>query len=1036
MKRTIPAAWSKALWVDLRPESELLVSPDHIPPGPYAGQIYEALQLGISAVLCSQSNPIAAFFVLDENAPISSIDSIHHALWNQGVIDILLVIHGDYLKIFSLWKRPVDGSVESRDDRLVEALHLLNDAEAICGLIPGIESGRLRQEDRYRSAFDVSTRVDATLLGDLEGVCSCLSELRVPTKTAHELLLQSMFMLYLWDRGIIDLDYLSSCDSTARYADLHTVLRESPQRAWKSLLKRLSTDLNGNMVNYGNFDTWELAAGPLSDFLEGTLNFKTGQRRFFRLYQFNHIPVELLSEVYDRFLEEGGTKKETGAYYTPRRLALLVADQAWETLTFEERISNPKILDPACGSGIFLVALFHRMVGNWRANHQKRPSWGVLVEILKCLHGTDINQTAIQIATFSLCLAVLNERNPRQIKYLMDSEEVLPKLQGNNLFTRDFFDHSTSNKYDLVIGNPPWGEAGEDITSGEAWCDDDARKLPVPNREVAWPFIWKAGEHVKRGKQLTLLLPVMSIFYNNASRKTVSKWIKEGCLNKVTDLSDLRALLFPKAKVPAAILSYSPKQSEHAYTIEHLSPKADLNFLHSEIITLAPSDRKLIPSEELAANPSYVSKQAMWATNLEKRILHYILGFPKLGEFVFPCKKARKMSSGDRPDWGMGEGFRELSKRMKGKGDYVSLPIIQELPLFSASLSENWVLTRIETDAHDTDLVHREKFYEAFGGPHIVFPNGLRKDQNYKHRLRATYSEENFCFKSTITGITIPNTKAGRNQGKVITAILNSKLIAWYLFQATKAGIDRDRVVHEDIYGIPFALPEQMSHPSNAKKAYIKIVQMMNLVIAHSKRLDSNRESLNNPDFVFPSIKTISVLDDLVFDYYGIKEEERQIIDESLGVIRPAMHPGTNSYPVLWHPSTPDNWKSYCSALERGMQLWMAPNVAVSAEAITASKDFVIIKASLSGKDQSNVIFLDDYQSLLSKLPKTLRDLLAKRVSRNVYLIRLLYAFFDDDLYLVKPRERRFWLTSSAYDDSERLVSDLIATQGRTEGVM
>jgi len=90
-----------------------------------------------------------------------------------------------------------------------------------------------------------------------------------------------------------------------------------------------------------------------------------------------------------------------------------------------------EILDPACGSGIFLVKAFQRLIHRWRnANPTKsrRPiCFGDLLE--KNLFGVDIHEEAVRVASFSLYLAMCDEIEPRyywqQVRF--------PRLRGKNL---------------------------------------------------------------------------------------------------------------------------------------------------------------------------------------------------------------------------------------------------------------------------------------------------------------------------------------------------------------------------------------------------------------------------------------------------------------------------------------------------------------------------------------------------------------------------------------------------------------------------
>ena len=81
---------------------------------------------------------------------------------------------------------------------------------------------------------------------------------------------------------------------------------------------------------------------------------RSGQALFWG-YDFGYIPIELVSAVYDRFLgERVEERRSQGAYYTPMFLADLIVLQLWEALSDRIKRSG-RFLDPACGSGIFLV---------------------------------------------------------------------------------------------------------------------------------------------------------------------------------------------------------------------------------------------------------------------------------------------------------------------------------------------------------------------------------------------------------------------------------------------------------------------------------------------------------------------------------------------------------------------------------------------------------------------------------------------------------------------------------------------------------
>ena len=206
---------------------------------------------------------------------------------------------------------------------------------------------------------------------------------------------------------------------------------------------------------------------PLDDFFRAT-DVLSGQGSFWP-YDFAAIPIEAISAIYERFLK--GSDKRQGAFYTPRFLAEVVLDMA---LTTTPSLLDRRYLDPACGSGIFLVGLFNRMAEEWKQANPEARNDRRARELRKILCsnlcGVDINPTACRITAFSLYLAYLDQLSPRDIQELgrrdtsYQGSSTLRKRPGGgeiegNIWCGDFFGEGTEYPIDadVVIGNPPWG---------------------------------------------------------------------------------------------------------------------------------------------------------------------------------------------------------------------------------------------------------------------------------------------------------------------------------------------------------------------------------------------------------------------------------------------------------------------------------------------------------------------------------------------------------------------------------------------------
>ena len=93
----------------------------------------------------------------------------------------------------------------------------------------------------------------------------------------------------------------------------------------------------------------------LGRFLDG--DEVTSGQMYFWAYDFKYIPIELISAIYETFLDKD--RQKTSAYYTPPDIVDFVLNQV---LPFKTEPKSIRILDPACGSGIFLVEAYRRLV--------------------------------------------------------------------------------------------------------------------------------------------------------------------------------------------------------------------------------------------------------------------------------------------------------------------------------------------------------------------------------------------------------------------------------------------------------------------------------------------------------------------------------------------------------------------------------------------------------------------------------------------------------------------------------------------------
>ncbi len=503
------------------------------------------------------------------------IKEIYKRIWNEGKVSLLIIVLPDKIKIYNTSNEPPlqpDENLDS-EERLLNILDITDKAFAEIKEIKEYDISELESREFWKKREDKFTdknKVDKHLMKNLEQLRKTLQKDDIIKKNEiNNLIIKSIFILYLEDRGIIDEHYYKEHGfSEKSYREILPDIRET-----YDLFDCIKDSFNGDIFEYEyeeREDTTEFHLEKLKQFLNG-VNLETGQTRLFP-YKFDIIPIEMISSIYERFVS---SEAGDGVYYTPQSLAYFMVNELNE-IEFE---SDIKVLDPACGSGIFLVNAFGKFIEALNLNNELEKNR--LLKILENnLYGIDKSNEAVKITAFSLYLKLLENLDKNEIEDIH-----LPTLIGRTLIPSDFFDlpeKFKDEKFDLMIGNPPWGNAGSNNKKAISYCIRN--EYFISRRQLAQCFLWKILDHAKSSTTVCFLIPTKSIFLNESSDTFRDEYFEKINIKTIINLSLIRDDLFEKSTHPSSILKFDLEKKTDK-SIVYITPKYIVANIIQSIIT-------------------------------------------------------------------------------------------------------------------------------------------------------------------------------------------------------------------------------------------------------------------------------------------------------------------------------------------------------------------------------------------------------------------------------------------------------------------
>jgi len=489
--------------------------------------------------------PVAQAFVFITDGPADDANfaELHKRLWSWGGVPLIYRKTPGLVQLFRCAHKP--DFVSPTGEIVCNPIKTLTMAAAIESSEAWWDATRLRNGTLWddpevcTAMLSASKSAHKGLIYAVRQLNADLNEEAVLKKhLRRKLLILSLLIAYLEERGVLLPDYFGQFLAGA--TKFFQVLAKG--EALVKLLAALEERFNGNVFILNDADRESLKSSTqlrrFAKLVEGREE-ASGQLTLWQLYSFKDLPVELISHIYQLFVKDSDS-----SIYTPPFLVRLMLEEAlsWERL---DRLQDCDeiILDPSCGSGVFLVEAYKRLALHWRSrNRWERPSLPVLLRLLDKVHGIDLEQGAVELAAFSLYLALCDALEPEEIR---TSIKLFPPLAGKTLHHSCFFEAKEQTlikeRVGVVVGNPPFASSLTTPGAKRSCKAYEKSHGPLPDKQLAYLFLHEAMGMVAEGGVLSMLQQY-SFLYNQRSLDFRRNFIVRWDVREILDFISIRGL--------------------------------------------------------------------------------------------------------------------------------------------------------------------------------------------------------------------------------------------------------------------------------------------------------------------------------------------------------------------------------------------------------------------------------------------------------------------------------------------------------------
>ena len=787
---------------------------------------------------------------------------------------------------------------------------------------------------------------------------------------ANKLMLRVLFIRYLIDRGV-NIGYMGLGDNVKQSQEIFLSIIQNKNDFW-ALVKYLKERFNGNLFEIDeekeDAEITDASLVVLHDFLTAKEEMRTGQLCLFPFYDFNIIPIELISNIYEILLGKEKQNRDK-AFYTPEYLVDYIVNRTVENYLIKE--NECKVLDPSCGSGIFLVKSLQKILErNAESNGFLKDKEKINKLVEENIYGVDYNEEAVDVTIFSLYVTLFDYQDPKSLEDFR-----LPLLKNKNILYGDFFDEENMKAiekidYKFILGNPPWGSVNQH--NYKKYCDD--RNVIAQDGEISVAFLLKVQEIGDVDTECSLILPSKILYKGKSPSVALRKRLLTNTqLEQVLELSAVRKQIFKGAIAPAAVLSFRCQKSALNHKVEYISLKPNKYLKLFGVIMIEPDDVKYVKQTLFLENDD-LWKILVYGGYWDFELLSIMRNkFKSIRDVAIEHKLILKKGLQDS------DGSKDAS-HLTGRKILDSDKAIDHFYFNDNAYSMLNKLT-----------IRRTVIPEIYQAPYVLFKKGLDCTD---YTIRAVYTEKDFLYRETIN--CIKGSEADKKILLNLCGLLNSSLFSYFnLMLGSSAGIEREQIFLKELEDYPYAYSDEL----------VELVQTMQ----QSETIEEKEELQKN-------------LNQCVLRMYGL--QDNSFVDYVLSTQIPLLC-GTYQEKKC----DVKMMKEYASIFSKIWDEHFGQSGVYYTIAIypDIKGKFAAIRIKLSFDDRVDNIYVVDN---INEDVSLLADFMVYQLNDCFYQAKNVVEFSEDSFVIVKSIEAKNWHPAMAIKDSYKVLNAVLLGKG------